>query len=348
MRQLMMWAPVRLIVLLWLPVAAAQQQRQLSIIESVQLPELHERGLSVMAPMKCSPTGELYVRFSPKENGVTVVSEDRQHVLHFDLSQVPDLNGSSLSDFAPGLDHGAFLLVAGPAGPRSPAEKYIVTLKDDATSTVTKLDTQPGLALMQIAVLGADHFVISGYFRLGGKPPKPFTAIFDQRGQLQKEISLPGDLDSKAVAKSKLMPGSQSPDRGFAAWLEVSSLQTADDGSVYITRHGPEGPVSLISPGGAVRSVRLRPPETAATLASVKVNGGTLAAEYYMLGSTPGGQRVRYLTVTDLSSRKLQETIRYEGSQSAGVGMVCYRENTFEFLSQASDGHLEIVRAVGR
>jgi hypothetical protein len=323
--------------------ATAQQARQLSIIDSVQLPEQQEHGLAVMMPMKCSASGELYVRFSrgDRENGVTVVSEDRQHVVHLSPSQVPDMIGSSPLDFAPGLDHDAFLLVV---APRSPVAYYIVTLKDNAASTVTRLDTQPGLELHQFAVLGADHFVISGYFRLGGEGPKPFTGIFDSRGQLQKEIALPGDLDSKAVAKSKLMPESQSAEDGFAGWLEVSSLQTADDGSVYVTRHGPEGPVFLISAGGTVRRVRLRPPEKAATLASVKINGGSLVAEYYMPGSASGGHRVHYLVVTDLSSGNPQETIQYEGIQSTGVGMVCYRENTFEFLSQAPDGHLQIVR----
>jgi hypothetical protein len=44
----------------------------------------------------------------------------------------------------------------------------------------------------------------------------------------------------------------------------------------------------------------------------------------------------------------VQQVIRYEHSQSSGLGMVCYGENGFKFLSQDSDGHLQVVTAVAR
>ena len=51
--------------------------------------------------------------------------------------------------------------------------------------------------------------------------------------------------------------------------------------------------------------------------------------------------------MVDVLTEQRQQLINYEGSQSTGVGMVCYREQTFEFLSQDVDGHLQVVRAIG-
>lgn len=175
----------------------------------------------------------------------------------------------------------------------------------------------------------------------------PFAGIFDDRGQLQKEVSMKGDLEEKDVVNAKLGPVGGEPSEAFAGWLELSSLQTADDGRAYLMRRGLEGPVFLISPGGTVQTVRLAAPEKSAVLASVKVKGGRIAAEYYLPGPA-GPERVHYLTVMNIATGKIEYTIRYTGVRSAGVGMVCYGEKGFDFLVQDAEGYLAIVTAVGR
>ncbi len=50
---------------------------------------------------------------------------------------------------------------------------------------------------------------------------------------------------------------------------------------------------------------------------------------------------------TDILTAQLQQTIKYEGRQATGVGMVCYREQEFDFLTQDLERLLQLVRAVG-
>jgi hypothetical protein len=129
-------------------------------------------------------------------------------------------------------------------------------------------------------------------------------------------------------------------------WLDSSSLQTADDGSVYLARSAPQGPVFIISPGGEVRRVMLTTPDSGAALLSVKIAGGKIAAEYNVPGSPPEGHHRNFLTITDLSTGRRLDTVGYEGSALTGVGLVCYLNQSFEFLAYGSDGGLKVVRAV--
>ena len=328
----------------------AQHTRQLLVVDTVRLPEQQEGGLAIMEPMKCSPEGDLYVRFArgTPELGVTVVSEDNQHIYRLDTTNLPELNGSYLLDFAPGSNHTVFFLVGRRTEPKASVEHDIVTLRDDGTKTITRIDSPPGASLRQIAVLGSDSFAIAGYVQATGRGEKPFLGIFDDRGQFQREVTLKGDLQPKDVVRSKLMSNRGQPVDAFVGWLEVSSLQTAGDGRAYLMRRSPEGPVFLISPGAAVKKVKLKPPEKGAVLSSVKIGTGVIAAEYYMSDSSSHTPRMHYLTLTDLVHGRLQQVIRYQGGQSVGVGMVCYGEKGFEFLSQDSDGYLEAVTAAGR
>jgi hypothetical protein len=327
-----------------------EQFASLSIVSMFRLEEQQESGLAVIEPMKCSPSGELYVRFarSTPEQGVSIVSADRQHVYRLGFADAAELNGSTVLDFAPGPNHSVFFLADRQKDPHGQVEHYIVRLGSDGTSLMRKLDTQPGLFLGQITTLGSDNFVVAGYLQSEHKPAKPFAAIFDDRGQFLREVLLAGDVRPKDLSRSNSGLSKGSPDP-FASLLEASSLQTADDGRAYLMRRNPEGPVFLISPGAVVEMVKLKPPGKAALLSSVKVNGGAIAAEYYIPSPSPGASRVHYLTITDLGNGNLLQEIRYTGSQQTGVGMVCYDRNSgFEFLSQTLDGHLEVVFGVGR
>jgi len=89
----------------------------------------------------------------------------------------------------------------------------------------------------------------------------------------------------------------------------------------------------------------LSAPETGADLSSVKIAGGKIAAEYNVPGPAEE-HRKHLLTVTDLSTGQLLDTVAYQGSEFTGVGLVCYRSQSFEFLTYGTDGKLKVVRAV--
>jgi hypothetical protein len=345
--------------LLWATVAiTAQEPRELAVIDVLPIPVQHLQGggLAVRVPVKCSSNGELFVEFvgGGAEPGVSVVSEDRQHIFRFGLAQASNLEGSLLQDFAPGTSHDLFLLLSHRASEgvtqQGLVEHLLVHVKEGASSSVTRVDLKPGFDLRQVALLGSDHFVVSGFFG-GRQHPESFTAIFDAAGQLLQKLTLPGDLtaesrssdvEGRTPAGSSEMAGAETAAVG---WLESSSLQTADDGSVYLARSAPQGPVFIISPGGAVRRVMLSVPESNAKLSSVTIAGGKIAAEY-TLPSPPEGHHRHLLTVTDSSTGQLLDTVGYEGSEFTGVGLVCYRNQSFEFLAYGGDGKLMVVRAV--
>ncbi|SPF35104.1 hypothetical protein SBA1_1390008 [Candidatus Sulfotelmatobacter kueseliae] len=346
--------------LLWATVAAgAQGPRGLAVVDVSPIPGQHNQGggLAVRVPVKCSPGGELFLEFvgGGVEPGVSVVSEDRQHIFRFDLTRGIGLEKAVLEDFAPGSSHDLFLLfshlASGNTTPRGPVDHLIVRVKEGASTSVTKLDLGSGFELRQIALLGSDHFVVSGFLSGQRLHPESFTAIFDASGQFLQKLTLTGDLNVESQSPNVTGKNPSDPaemaraETTAVGWLESSSLQTADDGSVYLARSDPQGPVFIISPGGAVQRVMLSAPETGADLSSVKIAGGKIAAEYNVPGPAEE-HRKHLLTVTDLSTGQLLDTVAYQGSEFTGVGLVCYRSQSFEFLTYGTDGKLKVVRAV--
>jgi hypothetical protein len=330
--------------------SVAQEPHQIAIMGTDQIPQQHQqRVLSIKAPVKCSPSGELYMELlgGGVEPGVSIVSEDHQHISWFGLSQVADLENANLLDFAPGVSHDVFLLGSRNATEeRRPADYLVVHFKEGASASVTKLNLKPGFQLRQIALLGADDFVVSGFFGWQSRRAQAFTAIFDASGQFLREIRLPADLSPHNGPQDQIDRPAEAAEAETTSleWLDLSSLQTADDGSVYLIRNTPVGPLFLITPGGAVRRVTLMSPEKEAVLSSVKIADGRMVAEYYIPGPS-GVSRWHFLTVTDLSTGQRLDTLRYQDSESTGVGLVCYRNQTFDFLGYA-DGHLRVARAV--
>lgn len=327
---------------------AAQQAQRLFFTDHIRVDEQQDKGLAIVEPMKCSPEGELYLRFARgvPEPGVSIVSLNGK--LHRrSLASIPELSDSSFLDYTPGPGGSASLLVGRRKNPRSDGDFYVVTLRDSG-NVITKIDTQPGLALRQIAAFGAGSFAVAGFLKGPDNRAEPLLEIIDSNGRVQTQVSLVGDLGAKEVAQSHLIADSKdSPAEAYAGWLEVSSLQTADDGRVYLMRRSPEGPVFLITAGGAIQKLMLKTPERHAVLSSVKLNHGILAAEYYLPSFSSSTPRTYYLTLTDVVTGHQMQKIRYQSGQNIGVGMACYTDKGFEFLSQDSEGYPQIGFAVG-
>jgi len=335
--------------------ASGQGLKRLAVTDTLTIPGQHYQrgGMAVRVPVKCTPGGELFVEFvgGGVEPGVSVVSEDRQRIVRFNPMQGSGMEGSVLEDFAPGTSHDLFLLLSRVTSEnvtqRGSTDHLIVHWKEGASPSVTELALKPGFQLRQVALLGSDHFLVSGFFGWQHLHPESFTAIFDSGGQFLQKLTLPGDLN--ADSESPNITGRFPTDMAQAetsavGWLESSSLQTAHDGSAYLARGDPQGPVFIISPGGAVRRITLTVPKIGATLSSVKIAGGKIAAEYDVPTSTEG-HHSHFLTVTDLSTGKLLDAVRYEGTELPGW-LVCYRNQSFEFLTYGADGRLNVVRAL--
>jgi hypothetical protein len=326
-----------LLVLTSLP-ASAQGIRQLTIDDVIRLPGRHQQpGLAVKVPVKCSQYGDLYVEFmgGGAESGVSLFSADHGRVGHFAITHIPQLQDALVYDFAPGRSRDVFLLVAKKVGRYGLVEHYVAHLMENGSSSVTKLQFKADAQPRQMAVLGSENFVVSGFFGSGHTDPGPFVAIFNAQGELMRPLALTGDVSS--VNKSPNIIGDQpsSSDSLDAVasevtakeWSELSSLQTADDGSVYLLRPSPQGPAFIISPGGAVGRVALKPPEKDAVLSSAKMAGGRIAAEYYIPRASDG-VREHFITVTDASTGQQLDTVRYQVRpiNRVGNGLLCARD----------------------
>jgi hypothetical protein len=177
------WGSIGFAFFLWARVlSVALEPHQLAIMGTDQIPQQHQqRGLSIKAPVKCSPSGELYMELlgGGVEPGVSIVSENHQHISWFALNQVADLENANLLDFAPGLRHDVFLLGSRNATEeRRPADYLVVHFKEGASASVTKLNLKPGFQLRQIALLGADDFVVSGFFGWQSRCAQSFNRHF--------------------------------------------------------------------------------------------------------------------------------------------------------------------------
>src|SRR5260370_28660210 len=112
-------------------------------------------------------------------------------------------------------------------------------------------------------------------------------------------------------------------------------------------RHTPRGPVVVVSPGGSVRRLALVPPVASADLQWIMASGVSIAAQYRSDDAI--ARKTRYLTVVDVLTNRIGESIRYtQDYQTNGGGMACYQHGTFTFLAGAPDNKLQLVRAIAR
>jgi hypothetical protein len=303
-------------------------------------------GFAVQLPMKCGPDGTIYVRFAggSLEPSVTLIREDGKIATSIRLSQIPEFSENDFYDFAPG--NGDVLVLNGQGKPHIQTTYYISRFKTDGTYVSSvKLDTgfRPDFEPRHIAAFPSGDLLIAGISKGHEVPFVPFTAIFGSDGQFQRQVLFEGDVGEKD-AKQKPSDARFSDADRVRNLLDVSYLQTADDGNAYLMRHTPRGPVFIVSAGGSVRRLALIPPVESADLQWIMASGGSIAAQY-----RSDDAKTHYLTVVDVSTKRIRETIRYTHDyQTNGGGMACYQNGTFTFIAGAPDNKLQLVRAVAR
>jgi len=250
------------------PLVLAQQPKNLGIQETVTLSIPERRGgFAVQLPIKCSPNGEIYVRFTyaDSEPELTRISEDGRHISLLRLNRVPEFSDAGIYDFAPG-DDGEMFFLTGHGAPHIPTTYYVAHFRrDGAYDSSLRLDTtfRRDFEPMQLAAFSTGEFFVAGFAKGHSNALEPFTAMFTAGGQFQRELVLPGDVGKKEITIADASPGqSLTEEEGLRGLLEISHLQLADDGNVYLMRNTPQGPVFAISAGGMVQRIPLDlPPE---------------------------------------------------------------------------------------
>lgn len=122
-------------------------------------------------------------------------------------------------------------------------------------------------------------------------------------------------------------------------------VEAGQDGLVYLARPGPKGPVFAISAEGlVVNEFELEPPVRGASLVSMKLSDGRLAAEYQQPSST-GEKPKRWIAIYSLADGERISVY----PRPAGM-LLCYRSSSdsrdrFTFLGASEKGELQLVPA---
>ena len=331
----------------------SQSFKSLAFVDRVSV--LHDQSpgnFSVQLPMKCGPDGTIYIRFAGagSEPTVTLIREDGKIASEIHLRAIPEFTENTLYDFAPG--NGDVLVLSAKGKPHTQTVWYVSRFKTDGTYVSSvKVNTgfKPDFEPLHIAAFLSGDLLVAGITK-GRKGDEvasvPFAGIFGADGEFQRQLVFQHDV-SKEDVKQKPSDANFSEAEQIRDLLEVSYLQSGDDGNAYLMRHTPTGPVFVVSSGGVVRRVALVPPVKSADLQWIVPSGGFIAAQYR--STDPGERKTHYLTVVDSSTSTTRETIRYvHDYQTTGGGMACYQHGTFTFIAGAPDNKLQLVKAVAQ
>lgn len=345
-----LWSSLFTFLVLASSVGNAQNPRGLSYIDNTPVAtDRGNAGFSVQLPMKCGPDGLVYVRFAGAdlEPAITLIKEDGKVVSVIRLRQIPDFSESDLYDFAP--MNGEVIVLSGKGRPHIPTTYYISRFRTDGTymsSDKVDLGFRPDFEPRQIAAFASGNLLMAGMTIGHDVPYVPFVGIFKDNGQFLREVSLKDDVTYRN-ARETPSDASFSWAQSIRNLLDVTFLQTSDDGNVYLTRHTETGPVFVVTSGGSVRRMALTPPVKGADLQWTTAGGGSIVAQYRLEnGRTP---KTHYLVVMDVGTNKKRATIRYlQDYEKNGGGLACYRSGVFTFIAGAPNGGLQLVRATAQ
>jgi hypothetical protein len=301
----------------------------------------------IAAPLKCSPNGEIFFRSSEEGSNVFVkpvvkVSRDGKRITKFSLGPATGLQEGAILDFSPGY-HGELHVLA----MDGKGSFYVLGYDNDGTF-LSKKELPNWIYPRQIAVFGNGQFLIAGKQLPEGEKNhlrgKPFTGIFDARGQFISKVSLPDDIRPQSDQSGEASPAPRV-DRDIERAISLSAAENSNDGKVFLMRYAADAPVFALVPGGFVKAIPAKAPE-GAYLSTIKADGRNLVL-MYIKKVVPGRAQIAEVIfhVIDVETgEKLQEF--FHSSPELGSAFVCYNSGVFTFLRSTDDGkHLQFVHA---
>ncbi len=335
-----------LLVTLLLVTSSGEAQTTAPLTFEKPIPVAVQHALGLVNPVKCGSVGQIQIRFDPADNSVSSISADGRKTWWASTRQIPDLLNSKVvragvTDFAPADDGGVYLLMYRVFANWTHDEAVARFDGDGVFVSLIPLDEtfDPNFDGKTLAVFPNSNFLLAGFDRPSSKP---VTALFGADGQFLKVVILPGE--THPVSKGQQGPNANDP-TGVPREIELSTAESGDDGNVYLTRAAPQGPVYVISPAGTARKIDLHPPDDEAKLLEAKGSAGVIAAFYYYPSSSKRHE-LRSIMLVDARDGDVRRTLQYiPDYHETGIGVVCYQNNTFTFLSVDSAGFLQLVRA---
>lgn len=329
--------------------ALAQSTVPLKLSEAIPVQDIQifRRAFAVRSPIKCDSNGNIYLRFagSPRigEFPVVRISADGRSAKTLDASSHLDSADKTiqLADFAVDL-RGKLCQVLNTAKDRKPAGSYIVEF-DDTGSPGSAIHFKPGFSPMHFAVFPSGEFLVTGILHervKGTEVVTALTAVVDRRGDILKEVFLPGDVKGEFRQPVGVEP---DVDRDPTAAISLGTAVPGEDGNVYVVRKGGKPFVLVVSPAGeVVRRVEIVPPGESFRAGDFRVSGASLLVQFVDHGVRgERGDRFIY-AVLDWETGEIR--IEYEQDDELRGIFACYTPNAFTFLT-THDAQMFLYRA---
>ncbi len=329
-------------------VAVADCQENLSLVTTDVVPVASDHGLNHLLPVKSGAEGQILIRFDV--DTVTSIAADGKRVWDASLTQVPELTNAGLSDFAAGDGDEVYLLAERQEVPGDPSSSvtYIVRFRPSGDRSIVKLsDSRSGpFHGRQLAVFGSGDFFVSGFLQ-GASNATAF--IFNNSGQVVKELTFANDVrleePNQRHPSLKDLSGQPTSEVEFRDRVEASWAQTSSDGNVYLARTDPKGPVFIVTPGGKVTRMALKPPAVESRLYSVLLDRGSVLSEYRLTQKDQAKPRKCSLRIMNLATEQIRGTAEYAVDvRNNAIGPVQYKDGLLTYIGLAKDNHLQIVK----
>lgn len=297
----------------------------------------HELAWGFALPLKCDLDGNLSLRVDREigEGEVLLrISPDGKTLATISLDSIPEFAGHRIVDFAPGANGELYVLSESAAG-----EGNIVRFDSDG-KYISRDKVDARIRVRQIAVFYSGDLLVGGTElkdpNVSKKPTasKPFIGIFTHRGQLRKRLELAKDVEPL---------DSKKRDRKYEEALAVSTMQSADDGNIYLMRYARAGPVYVISAAGEmVRRIQLRPPQ-GFDLSQIQVSRRSLLAEF--IRKKPESNEIDVVLMQTIDPASGRETGEYWTADPQLGPLGCYTPGKMTFVSVDKEHHLTLVES---
>lgn len=325
---------------------------QIELKAGDKVPVANQPATGGVDPIRCDPLGNVYMRpVSGKTRALVApilrISTDGHSTTVFDVSNLPEIKeakGFEIYDFAI-RKNGEILELAGiVAKEGDPYAAVIQVDEGDKTASLIRIDSH--FSPRQVAPMPSGMFLLSGIqytTQLQGtqfrQSTKPFTAIFDSRGRLVKEVQLPGDVKIEDIDPSK----TEKPDISNLQAVDLSRFIVADDGSIFMLRSGPRPKVYLISPAGeVVRSFQVTMPAEDASPSSIFYSGGRIGFDFYVPGAKDDPRMKLVIRMVDPQDGQILWD--YVPAKDIYGIPACYSGQDFTFLTSTTDRRLALLK----
>ncbi len=291
----------------------------------------------------------------------TRVDGDRKGVRTFGLEATRYFHHAQIWDFAPAPNGGVYLLLwfRFQEGDKFTKGYRVLSFNGEGRLTRDALIEGVPFDPLHIAAFANGTLVVAGRktTQRGGHKGAPGIAIISETGHLLKTLKIEHDVEPPKPSNSKTSiiskknkPDSDEPSEEEKAQqqydlsLDLSLVQSADDGNVYVLRYSAGGPLFQISPGGVVREIKLPDYQGGKINAAMVAHGRLLV--HYVQDEESGQSDLGLYSEYDLAA---MEKIRDFGVEKmtpiSNAMQGCYSGDQITFLKIRPRGRLLVLVA---